>query len=163
MSRKILTLEEKNLQDLPQRLRILLAERDLRQTDLAEKIGVKESLVSYWMNGKRAPNIERLQQIADVLNVSLDDLFREPIEHLKPAGHKLTREIQDDDYLSLAMTYIDQVSVWNRTQAGEIKSLLITMFYHPPEIKRIELLNRDLKLILAAKCKEDNQSHGPPE
>lgn len=55
----------------------------LTQTELAKKIGVTHSAISYWENGVNIPNVADCIKIADVLNVSLDELvgrdFRERI------------------------------------------------------------------------------------
>lgn len=51
----------------------------LTQKELAEKLGVDQSAVSFWEAGKHAPRGAKLLRLADVLNCSIDELFdREP-------------------------------------------------------------------------------------
>lgn len=47
----------------------------LTQAQLAEKVGVQYQTVSKWETGTTMPDAAMLPQIADVLNVSMDDLF----------------------------------------------------------------------------------------
>ena len=51
----------------------------LTQKELAEKLGVDQSAVSFWETGKRAPRGAKLIRLANVLDCSIDELFdREP-------------------------------------------------------------------------------------
>lgn len=45
------------------------------QKDVAEKIGVAKSTYSLYESGNREPNVQTIKKIADVLNVSADDLL----------------------------------------------------------------------------------------
>lgn len=51
--------------------------KDLTQDDLARALGCSSSTVSDWCNAKKYPRVNRMQQIADYLNVSMHEL-REP-------------------------------------------------------------------------------------
>ena len=46
--------------------------RGIKQTELAEKIGVKQKDISRWETGERTPNIENLKKICQALEVSAD-------------------------------------------------------------------------------------------
>ena len=59
----------------PQRLKELRLKKGLTQTELGEKVGVKQSTFTNWENGKREPNFETIIKLADLLEVSLDWLF----------------------------------------------------------------------------------------
>lgn len=59
----------------PQRLKELRLKKGLTQTELGEKVGVKQSTFTNWENGKREPNFETIIKIADLLEVSVDWLF----------------------------------------------------------------------------------------
>ena len=51
----------------------------LTQKELAEKMGVDQSAVSFWETGKRVPRGAKLLRLADVLDCTIDELFgREP-------------------------------------------------------------------------------------
>jgi transcriptional regulator with XRE-family HTH domain len=62
------------------RLRDLLAQRQLRQADLAEALSVSQPYVSHLLAGKRGISIDRLDHLARALNVRLPELFAEPVE-----------------------------------------------------------------------------------
>ncbi len=57
------------------RLKELRLKKGLTQTELGEKVGVKQNTFTNWENGKREPNFENLIKLADLLEVSLDWLF----------------------------------------------------------------------------------------
>lgn len=58
-----------------QRLKELRLKKGLTQTELGEKVGVKQNTFTNWENGKREPNFETLLKLADLFEVSLDWLF----------------------------------------------------------------------------------------
>ncbi len=69
-----------------QRINGLLAEKELKQKDLAQYLGVKDNVVSYFCSGLRIPNIEQLKRISEFFNVSADYLL----------GSSKGRDIDDD-------------------------------------------------------------------
>lgn len=58
-----------------ERLKELRLKKGLTQTELGEKVGVKQNTFTNWENGKREPSYEKLEKLADLLDVSLDWLF----------------------------------------------------------------------------------------
>lgn len=58
-------------------LMIALFDREMTQTQLAEKIGVTQAAVNYYISEKRTPTLELCVKIADVLGMSLDELVRD--------------------------------------------------------------------------------------
>ena len=58
-------------------LMIALFDRKMTQTQLAEKIGVTQTAVNYYISEKRTPTLELCVKIADVLGMSLDELVRD--------------------------------------------------------------------------------------
>ena len=67
-------------------LRTLLDEKGMRHKELAEKTGVHEAAISLFCRGKRLPKDNTLQKIAEVLNVSTDELLgnTQPKEAVMP-------------------------------------------------------------------------------
>lgn len=57
------------------RLTALREERKLTQKELAEKLGLSSSAISMYEIGKREPDFETLELIADYFNVSMDYLI----------------------------------------------------------------------------------------
>ena len=58
------------------RLKVVLAEKDLSNIWLSEKLGVSQATVSKWMTNSSQPNIEMLIKISKVLNVEVSELLR---------------------------------------------------------------------------------------
>ena len=57
------------------RLKIVLAERDITNKWLAEQLNVSEITVSRWVSNKCQPPLEQLYSIAQVLDVSPRELI----------------------------------------------------------------------------------------
>lgn len=62
-------------QDFPELLRKAREDKQLSQTDLADRTGLQPSAVSHFETGKRAPSFENLKRLADALAVSVDYLL----------------------------------------------------------------------------------------
>ena len=56
------------------RIRDLREDRDLRQSDLAEAVGIDQRTISNYETGKSNPDSEALIRLADFFNVSIDYL-----------------------------------------------------------------------------------------
>lgn len=82
--------------------------KGMTMKELGTALGVSESAVGLWENGRRKPNYERLLQIAEILECSVDDLLGgAPEEKPEPqqtypeitmiarAGKKMTQEQRD--------------------------------------------------------------------
>ena len=63
-----------NMTDFPQRLRQLRKARRLTQTRVAELLGVSPRVYTRWENGGATPLFGTVVKIADILDVSLDEL-----------------------------------------------------------------------------------------
>ena len=53
-----------------------MAEKNLSNTWLSEKLGVSQATVSKWMTNFSQPNLESLIKISKVLNVDVNELIR---------------------------------------------------------------------------------------
>lgn len=60
---------------LKPKIRVRLAELDMRQQDLGEKLGVTKQTMSLWVNGKSTPTLETTFKIAYILECKVDDLY----------------------------------------------------------------------------------------
>lgn len=56
-------------------LKALREAQSLRQSDLAEKLNTTQRKISYWENGKFEPDLENLWKIADLFEISIDELI----------------------------------------------------------------------------------------
>ena len=57
------------------RLKVVLAEKDMTNKRLAELMGKDPAMVSKWVTNVAQPNVENLILIAKLLEVSVDDLL----------------------------------------------------------------------------------------
>lgn len=57
------------------KLKELLEINNMKPTDLANKTGLSEASISYYLSGKKEPKGKNAINIANVLNVSLDELM----------------------------------------------------------------------------------------
>lgn len=77
MAKKSSTMADNITPIWTQRLRAILEERNMKQSELAEMSGVSASSISDWIGGnvKREPKVKSLKDIADALGVSMDYLM----------------------------------------------------------------------------------------
>lgn len=47
--------------------------KGLSQTELANRVGLKQTTISQYENGSRRPNLSMAKKLADALGISLDD------------------------------------------------------------------------------------------
>lgn len=64
-------------------LKELMGVKDISSVSLAEKLGVSKATISYWINGKVFPDPDKLQAIADALDVEVWELFKDPTKEDK--------------------------------------------------------------------------------
>lgn len=57
------------------RIRVILAEKNMRNIDLARSLGVTEATVSRWVNNESQPKTDMFYKIAEALEVDLPDLI----------------------------------------------------------------------------------------
>lgn len=57
------------------RIKIVLAEKEVTNRELANKLGVKDLTVSRWVTNRQQPSLQTLYQIADFLDVDICDLL----------------------------------------------------------------------------------------
>ena len=49
---------------------------NLTQMQLAEKLGITDRAISKWENGNSTPDLEKIVKLAEIFNVSLDELIK---------------------------------------------------------------------------------------
>lgn len=59
------------------KIKVVLAEKDLNNKWLAEKIGKDPATISKWVTNTTQPNLEALIDIANALEVSVQELVRQ--------------------------------------------------------------------------------------
>ena len=78
---------------LRKRIAILRRAKELKQDELAEKLGVSPQAVSKWENDQTCPDISLLPLLSKILGVSVDELLsgqkeEAPTVRLLPAGER---------------------------------------------------------------------------
>ena len=68
-------------------LKFAREQKGLSQKDVAEKIGVAKSTYSLYESGNREPNVQTIKKIANVLDVSADELLGIDVEPVTRAAH----------------------------------------------------------------------------
>lgn len=61
--------------EIGEKLKKIRLERNIKATNVAEKLGVSKSTVSNYENGIRKPGIETLEKIAKIYNVSISEIL----------------------------------------------------------------------------------------
>ena len=65
-------MESKNLN----RLRVIIAEKNLSNKWLSEQLGIGQATVSKWVTNSAQPNVEMLIKLSKVLQVDVNDILR---------------------------------------------------------------------------------------
>lgn len=65
-------MESKNLN----RLRVIIAEKNLTNKWLSEQLGVGQATISKWVQNNAQPNLEMLIKLSKLLEVDINDLIR---------------------------------------------------------------------------------------
>ena len=60
--------------DLSENLKLLRRQTGIGQAKLAEMIGISPKTVSHWETGYTEPSVDELIKLADVFDVSIDEL-----------------------------------------------------------------------------------------
>lgn len=67
--------------ELINRIKVVLAEKNLTNKWLAEQLDKDQGTVSKWVTNTSQPDLKTLIQIAKCLNVGVQDLLREPVQN----------------------------------------------------------------------------------
>ena len=66
--------------DFSEKVRTIRKSKGLKQSDLADMLEVKRSTVGKWETGDNRPTLEVLERMADLFEISIDDLLcRKPV------------------------------------------------------------------------------------
>jgi len=57
------------------RIKVVLAEREIKNKWLAKELNKDESTVSQWCTNKRQPSLETLKEISDLLDMDIRNLL----------------------------------------------------------------------------------------
>lgn len=62
-------------------LAVARKKKGLRSRELAQMLGIDQSLISKFENGKRLPNDKQLRQLSNILDVSFEELMKEALKN----------------------------------------------------------------------------------
>lgn len=95
------------------RLKSLREYRNLKQSELAKEFNVSQSTIAMWETGKRDPDSETIQKMADYFDVSVDYLLgRSEFPH---TGEIAAAHINgDDSYDSLTPEALQQLEEYKQ-------------------------------------------------
>lgn len=57
------------------KIKLVLVEKDISQTELAQKMGKSFSTINAWCSNRQQPSLEALKQISELLNVPMTELL----------------------------------------------------------------------------------------
>lgn len=64
------------LNNLGRNLHIVLYDKKMSKIDLARRVGTSSQMISYIVKGEKIPSTQLLVKIANVLNVTVDELLK---------------------------------------------------------------------------------------
>lgn len=90
------------MEGFAERLRLLRTQRGLTQTRLAELLGMPARSYNRWERGGHIPHLEMAVKIADILQVSLDELVgrKDASPQVSIRNHALHQLVQQVDALT---------------------------------------------------------------
>lgn len=77
-----------------QRIRTIRKEKGLRAEDVARGIGISRPYFTQLEGGKRRLSVEHVIKIAQILKVSVSELFGESVHHVAPEAHGAARHLK---------------------------------------------------------------------
>ena len=112
-----------NVEVFSYRLTVLLDESNMKQIDLAKKVGTSNVTICRYLNGERIPRLDVVSRIANVFNVSLDYL-------LGLTNDKNIKKTKDNYDVGLSIFIkdlykLDKIPNLSTTQVNLIKKLLL--------------------------------------
>lgn len=128
------------------RLKELRQTKGLRQSELAQKVGISEQAISFYENGKRNPKIETLQKLADYFGVS--------VSYIK--GEIDTEQLEKLIELAIFFCFPKTTITYGKEEVDdefkpfiiiEILSRMLSLLGYCSKDKFLEMYNRVIKLV----------------
>lgn len=88
-------------------LKIARERKGLSQKNISESIGVAKSTYSLYESGNREPNVQTIKKIADILNVSADELFG-----IDDEPHTIAAHFDGDEYTEAELDKIKEFAAF---------------------------------------------------
>ena len=94
----------------------------MNQSDIAEKLHVSKQTVSEWINGKKFPRVDKMQQLADLFGVLMSDMYT-PSATLKESAFSMR----------LNSIEVDLVTAFRNADDRAREDAMKTLMDHPRE------------------------------
>lgn len=93
----------------------LRKEQNLTQKELADRIGVSDKAVSRWENGKNYPDIEIMQSLGEIFNVSVSELLQgerlEKEEVISISEQNVVKNIKKNKMLKIVLAVVVALAI----------------------------------------------------
>ena len=130
------------------RIGSLLSEKNKRQKELAEYLGVTANTVSYYVTGTRVPNIDQIIKIAQFFDVSTDYLLG--ISHAASRDVTLKGVCEYTGLNDKAIEELHSLKTLTKNQAGHvhpIKNYTLDMIQNFVLSESLAMIARQLKIL----------------
>lgn len=103
-------------------------EKGLKDSDVCRLTGIKSPTMTDWKKGRYTPKMDKLQKIADALNVSLDriltgqDVEKESVEGMKYYFSDETAELAEEMYKNDDLRLLADAS--RKISAEDLKAVI---------------------------------------
>lgn len=138
---------------ITERIGKLLDEKNVKQKELAKILGITDNTVSYYVSGKRTPNIDQIIKIANYFNISTDYLLGlTPVETNNVDLKKIC------EYTGLTEKSVERL---RQFENGIYSAFKVTQFINSfIENDCVALISRSVQV--AKKLSETIEIHGAP-
>lgn len=89
----------------PEKLKALRLKNGLTQDELGEKLYLSRTSISYYEQGKFEPNIETIIAVADLFNITTDELLRGGVNTMTNFGK--IKQMSIDEMARSCMNFFD--------------------------------------------------------
>lgn len=105
-----------------ERLRYLIVENNISNSEFAEKIGYGKTAVYYWLNNKREPTANALSAIAKFFDVSADYLLGLEDDFGSKAEKNAIKKIPSEDFTTEEIEMIKKIRLLGPYEQTYIKA-----------------------------------------
>ena len=70
-------------------------EKDMTQSELAEKLNITDRAISKWENGVCMPDVGTIPELCEILNITINDLFSGEVVNMKNNEKKLEENLME--------------------------------------------------------------------
>ena len=106
----------------PRILKMYMERNRMNQSDIADKLHVSKQTVSDWINGKKFPRVDKMQELADLFGVLMSDMYT-PSATLKESAFSMR----------LNQIEVDLITAFRNADDRAREDAMKTLMDHPRE------------------------------